>query len=625
MKDHPLEGQRLQWLLASAVDAMIIVDRAGKIVLANAPVARLFGYTIEQLHEMPLEQLLPERFRGHHVGLRLDFLEHSKARAMGSGRTLFGLRANGTEFPVEVSLSPLRTDDGWALVMATVHDVSERKAAEAALQESEARMRAIFETAVDAILTIDEAGKIDRLNPAAQRLFGYSEAEVVGKNVSMLMPSPDRERHDGYLKNYLETGQKKIIGIGREVEGRRKDGSVFPMDLSVAETFVGERRMFTGIVRDATERHEAIKAMRREFRALEEKRQAEAKFRKLVDQIQAIIYIVDPKEPDRLMYVSPQIKILGFTPEEWLDDPELATRQIHQEDRKLALEAIYRCRSQGLPLRMEYRLLTRNGRVLWFRDEAEAVTDDTGRHMFVQGILVNITQNKLAEETLRQSQGELRRLAAHQEQVKEEERKRIAREIHDELGSQLTSIKAYVSVSMEQAREKGLEPDPLLSDAADMAKAAIDTVRRVITDLRPSVLDQLGVWAALEWYAGRVQEMSGLRCVCTIEESVSELEIEAERATMLFRVVQEALTNVVRHADASEVTIAARLQSGMVVLEIVDNGKGIDTERLLNRESMGLLGMYERTRHIGGDLKISGNPGKGSSVVLRLHVSGEDG
>jgi two-component system sensor histidine kinase UhpB len=289
------------------------------------------------------------------------------------------------------------------------------------------------------------------------------------------------------------------------------------------------------------------------------------------------------------------------------------------------MEAIYRCRSQGVPLRTEYRLLARNGRALWFRDEAEAVTDESGRHMFVQGILVNITQNKLAEEALRNSQDELRRLAAHQEHVKEEERKRIAREIHDELGGQLTSIKAYVSVSVEQARARGEEPDPLLSDAADMARVAIETVRRVITDLRPSVLDQLGVWAALEWYTERVQKMSGLRCQCAIDDALVDFEIDTELSTMLFRVVQEALTNVVRHADASEVTVAVRLQSGLIVLEIVDNGKGIDTERLLNRESMGLLGMYERTRHFGGELKISGIPGKGTSVVLRLSVDGQNG
>lgn len=625
MKDHPLEGQTLQWLLESAVDAMLIVDRSGHIILANRPVARMFGHPVDQLVGMPLENLLPARYRDHHSGMRRDFLENGKARTMGSGKALFGLRANGDEFPVEVSLSPMRTADGWALVLATVHDISERRAADAALNESEVRMRAIFETAVDAIMTIDDRGVIDRFNPAAERLFGYPAAEVIGKNVSMLMPSPDRDRHDAYLGHYLETGQKKIIGIGREVTGQRKDGSIFPLDLSVAESMVGERRMFTGILRDATERHEALKSMRREFRALEEKRQAEAKFRKLVDQVQAIIYIVDPKESDRLMYISPQIRVLGFTADEWLADPELATRQIHPDDRKLALDAIYRCRSQGTPLRLEYRMLARNGRVMWFRDEAESVSDENGRHMFVQGILVNITQNKAAEEALLQSQTELRRLAAHQDQVKEEERKRIAREIHDELGSQLTSIKAFVSVALERAMARGEPADPLLQDAAELARSAMETVRRVITDLRPSVLDQLGIWAALEWYAGRVQQMSGLHCTCDIDPSVADVDLPAEMATMLFRVTQEALTNVVRHANATEVKIAARLQSDMIVLEVVDNGQGIGTERLLNRESMGLLGMYERVRHFGGELKINGAQGKGTSVVLRLQMSKQHG
>ncbi len=153
-----------------------------------------------------------------------------------------------------MSLSPLDTPAASPMVMATVHDIGARKAAELALQESEARMRAIFETAVDAIITIDEGGIVERMNPAATRLFGYAEAEVAGQNVSMLMPEPHRSAHDGYLARYLETGEQRIIGKGREVAGRRKDGSVFPMDLAVAEMKIGKRRMFTGLVRDITER-----------------------------------------------------------------------------------------------------------------------------------------------------------------------------------------------------------------------------------------------------------------------------------------------------------------------------------------------------------------------------------
>jgi PAS domain S-box-containing protein len=136
-----------------------------------------------------------------------------------------------------------------------------RKQTEAALRESEKRLRAIWETAVEGIITIDERGSIESLNPAACRIFGYSPEEVAGRNVSLLMPSPDREKHDGYIANYLRTGHAKISGIGREVVGRRQDSTTFPMDLSVCEVKLGERRMFTGFVRDISERRKLEQAV----------------------------------------------------------------------------------------------------------------------------------------------------------------------------------------------------------------------------------------------------------------------------------------------------------------------------------------------------------------------------
>jgi PAS domain S-box-containing protein len=131
---------------------------------------------------------------------------------------------------------------------------SQRKRAASALRDSAERLRAILETAVEGIITIDERGIIESFNLAAERIFGFTAAEVIGKNISVLMPSPHRKRHDSYLANYQHTGHAKIIGIGREVVGRRKDGSVFPMDLSVSEVRLAERRLFTGFIRDITER-----------------------------------------------------------------------------------------------------------------------------------------------------------------------------------------------------------------------------------------------------------------------------------------------------------------------------------------------------------------------------------
>ncbi|WGG53233.1 response regulator [Rugamonas sp. DEMB1] len=369
---------------------------------------------------------------------------------------------------------------------------------------------------------------------------------------------------------------------------------------------------------------QAIDRMLREQRLLDDKRQVEAKFRTLVEQIQAITYIAELDEGETMRYISPQIQTLGYSPAEWLATPGLHAGRMHPDERLATLQAIVASRRAGTALRLEYRLYARDGAEHWFRDEAEVVRDDAGVPLFMQGILIDITPNKLAEQALLQSQHELRRLAAHQESIKEGERKRIAQEIHDELGGLLTGIKAYISVAIERAEAAGRPAEPLLADAAGLAQDAIGTVRRVITDLRPSVLDQLGVWAALEWYVEQVSQRAGLHCSCHIDAAAAALELGPERSTMLFRIVQEALTNVVRHAEASEVSLSVRRVAGALEVVIDDDGKGIDTERLLNRESWGILGMHERSRHFDGELKIHGKAGRGTTLQLRLPLEEEN-
>ncbi|MEB0011830.1 sensor histidine kinase [Glaciimonas sp. Gout2] len=226
-----------------------------------------------------------------------------------------------------------------------------------------------------------------------------------------------------------------------------------------------------------------------------------------------------------------------------------------------------------------------------------------------------------AEVELQQSYTQLRQLSDHQEKVKEDERKRIAREIHDELGSLLTSIKANVSVSNERSMLAGNASDPLLNEAAAQADTAIETMRRVIADLRPSVLDHLGVWAALEWHADQIQASSGLECRCHINQSAADVELDPERSTMLFRIVQESLTNVVRHAAASKVTIDVRCEENVIIAEVRDDGKGIKPQQLLGGEAWGILGMHERTRQFGGELNIAGSSLNGTAVILHLPLT----
>ena len=232
-------------------------------------------------------------------------------------------------------------------------------------------------------------------------------------------------------------------------------------------------------------------------------------------------------------------------------------------------------------------------------------------HQKARALQSEVADRKAAERALSE-------LAAHQNRIREEERKRIAREIHDELGSVLTGIKAYVSVAVDRARREGRVPDRQLIDASELADVALETVRRVITDLRPSVLDELGIWVALEWYLDQMQRQSGLHCSLAIDPCIAEMQVGPECSTALFRIVQEALTNAVRHAEASAMHVRVRRQGGFAVFEISDNGKGLDAAQVFAQQSWGIAGMNERARHFGGDLTVTGTPGAGTTVALRL-------
>ena len=239
----------------SAPNGMVITDAAGMILHLNGEIERCFGYARDDLVGRPIETLIPERFRKAHRTYISNFTAENRVRQMGAGRDLVAMRKDGSEFTAEVGLRPVKLKDG-AVILASVIDVSERRANEEVLR-SEERLRAVIENAADGVVTIDEAGVMQSANPAAERVFGYSATELIGRNISLLMPEPDRSQHDSYLANYIRTGEAKIIGFGREVTGQRKDGSAFPMDLAVSVFHIGNARYFTGLIRDITARKEA--------------------------------------------------------------------------------------------------------------------------------------------------------------------------------------------------------------------------------------------------------------------------------------------------------------------------------------------------------------------------------
>lgn len=310
-------------------------------------------------------------------------------------------------------------------------------------------------------------------------------------------------------------------------------------------------------------------------------------------------------------------RICGLEPQSVEPSIAFVLAVTHPDDREEAARALLQCQQKGKGYKIQKRICRPDGSVRHVICQGEVLFDGDELVAAV-GCTLDITDQKQTELALRESQEQLRQLAAHQERIREDERKRIAREVHDELGGVLAGIKAYLSVAME--RGTATSSHTLLSEAADLADSACETVRRVITDLRPSVLDQLGIWEAIRWYADQVEKRTGLICECWIEAAAEATVVNDERSLVLFRTVQEALTNVSRHAQASRVQIRASLEEDSVLIEIEDDGLGYGAKGKPSLNSWGLVGMHERARFFGGEFAIQSAGERGTRAVLRLPI-----
>jgi signal transduction histidine kinase len=228
------------------------------------------------------------------------------------------------------------------------------------------------------------------------------------------------------------------------------------------------------------------------------------------------------------------------------------------------------------------------------------------------------TERRRAEKQLRESHEQLRALSVYLQRVREEERTRIAREVHDELGQALTSCKLDLSII---ANRLPRTLKPLIEKAKELSAhmdSTIQTVRRISTELRPGILDHLGLVAALEWQANEFQNRTGIRC--DVHSNLHDAAIDANLATTFFRIFQETLTNVIRHAGATQVAVHLKENSGVIVMDVKDNGRGIEPEEISNTSSLGLLGMKERAALLGGQFKIGPARGGGTKVSIAIPV-----
>jgi PAS domain S-box-containing protein len=467
---------RVGGLVESAMDAIITIDTSQRIVDFNAAAETMFRWPRRAVIGQPLEMLIPERFRGAHQGHVERFgATAATARGMGAQTVLYGLRADRSEFPIEASISH-HMEGGQRFLTVILRDITRRMENASALERSEARLRGILDSAMDAIITVDERQHVVIFNTAAEQVFRCPRDEALGAPLDWFIPERFRGGHRELVRRFGDSAEtSRRMGHARVVMGLRRNGEEFPIEASISHVTEGGQHFYTVILRDVTER------------------------------------------------VS-------------------------------------------------------------------------------------------AQEALIKSQQDIQALALAASTAREQEKSRIARELHDELGQALTALK----IDVGWLREHG-SPSPQAAEKLAAMQRLLDSTvaaaRRISADLRPLMLDDLGLVAASEWLVQNFTQRTGIPCELVMGEG--DFDLADPQATTIFRTLQETLTNAAKHSHATQVEATLEREGGHVVLTVSDNGVGFQPGAA-KPGSFGHLGLRERAYHLGGTMTIESAPGKGMRLELRI-------
>jgi PAS domain S-box-containing protein len=637
---------------------IVLEDKTGHITFVNPKMTDLLGYAPDELKGQRWASFVAS---SQETDVNPEPDQGLKAIA---GRYEMTLQTrDGQSVPVIVSARPLFEDGRFTGVLSVVTDITERKQAEEALRRSEARFRDLFEMNPDTVFLVSKNGVLEDVNSLT--ITGFGKEEVVGRHLQDL-PFIAEDSRKTVLDHFEQRLQGEDVGP-YTIKIRTKDGEIrygeIDASLLVAD---GEIAGLLGIVHDVTERKRGQRRMQRLLahagrsqrlllalgqaaQAVQRARTPDEVYRTIGNEVAKLGYnatiftLTDDEAHLEVAHVSLDPELLEAAEEltglsshgfrfplaqvdsilrivtegtaTYVDQTTEAVAQILPEParplaRRLVTLLGWR-RSIMAPLTVAgqaHGLLAVSGNAL-------SKTDLAAVAAFANQAAIAI-ENAQLYEVERATREQLQRLTGYLQAAREKERTRIAREIHDDLGQRLTALKldlSWLTKRLPADQPCVAEKATALAERVD---EAIQTVREVATELRPDLLDHLGLAAAIEWQTEEFARQTGMEYEINLDSE--DMALGRGRATAIFRILQEALTNVVRHAEATRVRVELEVTSSEALLVVHDDGKGITERQVSDRRSMGLLGMEERARSWGGEVTFEGTPGQGTTVTVRI-------
>ncbi|MCA1567610.1 MAG: PAS domain S-box protein [Acidobacteria bacterium] len=629
--------ERYRAIVDQAMVGVAQADLDGNFTIVNQKYCDITGYSAAELLGMRIQDITHPDDLPLNVEVRKRMIAESAPYEIEKRYVV----KNGSIIWVNLGVSAIRDREGRPQSsIAVVLDITERKRAAEALRESEERLRTMFAASRDGIL-VEDRERIVYVNKSYTHLFGYdAPEELIGQHVSTVISTEDVGR---MLKFGSQRGSGEPVVSSYEFKGKRKDGTLIDVEASVSTSTIAGRAYITTMIRDITGRKQAEEVMRQEHDQLE-RRVAErtTELAQINEALQAEIYERTRTE-ERLRDNEQRLKIavqtgklgsweldlatgtltcsdickahFGLPPEaEFSYDTLFAA--VHPDDHARVGGAVEQALEKQTDYEAEYRNLWPDGSAHWIITRGRGIYGTDGEPARMIGVTLDITERKQAEESHRLL---LRQLVTAQE----DERRRISRELHDQMGQHLVGIALLVNSlkDIAQSEPAAVYRFAQLEDAAHQLSLQVDTLA---WQLRPMELDDLGLHAAIRNYAGKWSKRYQVP-VDFHSVSLADQRLTSEIETAIYRIAQEALNNIIKHARATNVSLILERRGHDVIVIIEDDGRGFDVEGLLATPDaprrMGLLGMKERTALVGGTLNIESAPGAGTTIFVRIPLA----